>query len=83
MEAVPVYSRKRLLEDLIVEITTVWSCEAEGCKGWIRDNFAFEVVPTCPLCKAPMGRSMKELPLLVNTRTDQKFLKKGILIGAK
>ncbi|MDF2671632.1 MAG: hypothetical protein K0R67_3938 [Paenibacillus sp.] len=77
------YSRRKPLEDLVVEMTAIWSCETEGCKGWIRDNFAFEVVPTCHVCLAPMVRSMKVLPLLVNTRTDQKTLKKGIEIGVR
>ncbi|PYI51330.1 cold-shock protein [Paenibacillus flagellatus] len=73
------YSRKRL-EDIPQEVTAIWSCIREGCNGWIRDNFAFAEVPTCHLCQSPMKKSMSELPVLVNTREDQKFLKKGIPI---
>lgn len=73
------YSRKRL-EDIPQEMTEIWSCTHEGCKGWMRDNFAFAAVPTCPQCHSTMKNSMRELPVLVNTREDQKMLKKGIQI---
>lgn len=73
------YSRKRSLEDLPVENTPVWSCEKEGCIGWMRDNFTFESVPTCPLCHSVMVRTERLLPLLTNMNTSmyQKSLKKG------
>ncbi|PAK47428.1 cold-shock protein [Paenibacillus sp. 7541] len=73
------YSRKRL-EDIPQEATAIWSCIQEDCNGWIRDNFAFAEVPTCHQCQSPMKRSMSELPVLVNKREDQKFLKKGVQI---
>jgi hypothetical protein len=74
------YSRKRL-EDIPQEATAIWSCTKEGCNVWVRDNFAFALVPTCHRCHSPMKRSMRELPVLVNTAADQKFLKEGIKIG--
>lgn len=74
------YSRKRF-EDIPQEVTAIWSCVREGCNGWMRDDFAFAVVPTCYQCESPMERSMSKLPVLVNTRGDQKSLKKGIQIG--
>lgn len=74
------YSRKKSFEEMEKEETAVWSCSKEGCKGWMRDNFAFEVVPTCHLCQSPMIKGVKSLPILVNTNQDQKFLKKGIKI---
>ncbi len=73
------YSRKKP-EDIPHEVTAIWSCAQEGCNGWIRDNFAFEVVPTCHQCQSPMKKSMVELPVLINTREDQKVLKKGVQI---
>ncbi|WP_256758647.1 cold-shock protein [Cohnella sp. WQ 127256] len=75
------YSRKKVLEEIPEEMTAVWSCTSEGCNGWMRDNFAFETVPTCGLCHKPMESGMKMLPLLVNTNRDQKTLRKGVSIG--
>jgi hypothetical protein len=74
------YLRKRSLEDLPLENTVIWSCETEGCKGWMRDNFAFETVPTCSQCHATMVRSEKMLPALENSNVDMKLLKKGTSI---
>lgn len=74
------YSRKKI-EDIPQELTVIWSCTQEDCNGWIRDDFAFAKVPTCYQCGSPMKRSERELPVLVNTRDDQKFLKKGVPIG--
>lgn len=71
------YFRKKSLEDLPEEDTAIWSCSKEGCKGWTRDNFAFEFVPICGICQSPMESSMKMLPLVVNTNRDFKLLKKG------
>ncbi|MGG1596988.1 MULTISPECIES: cold-shock protein [unclassified Paenibacillus] len=73
--------RKKSLEEIPEEYTRIWSCETEGCNGWIRDNFAFEYVPTCWKCLSPMTSSMKMLPLLVNSNGDLKSLKKGIRIS--
>ncbi|MBP1154175.1 MULTISPECIES: cold-shock protein [unclassified Paenibacillus] len=73
--------RKKSLEDIPEENTRIWSCEKEDCKGWIRDNFAFEHAPTCWQCFSPMTSSMKMLPLLVNSNGDLKAIKKGIQIS--
>lgn len=74
------YSRKKSLEDIPEEITAIWSCTKEGCNGWMRDNFAFEVEPICRQCHSPMVSSMKKLPTLANTNLNQKLLKKGVQI---
>jgi hypothetical protein len=74
------YSRKKPFEELPEEMTAIWSCTAEGCNGWMRDNFSFDVQPTCPKCQSQMESGMRSLPLLVNTSRDQKNLKKGIPI---
>jgi hypothetical protein len=73
------YSRKKL-EDIPQEVTAIWFCTREGCNGWMRDNFAFATLPTCHQCHSPMKSSIRQLPVLVNTREDQKILKQGILI---
>jgi hypothetical protein len=73
--------RRKLLEDLPHENTTIWTCKTEGCKGWIRDNFAFEHAPTCHLCSSQMVSSIKMLPLLANTNKDVKSILKGIQIS--
>ncbi|MBW7476055.1 cold-shock protein [Paenibacillus oenotherae] len=74
------YSRKKSLEEIPEELTAIWSCSNEGCNSWMRDNFAFEAVPTCRQCSSPMVSSTKMLPLLVNTNSNQKALKKGVQI---
>ncbi|MCR8633753.1 MULTISPECIES: cold-shock protein [Paenibacillus] len=74
------YYRRKSLEDLPEENTAIWSCSKEGCNGWMRDNFAFEYVPTCHQCNSLMESSVKMLPLLVNTNRDLKSIKKGVQI---
>lgn len=44
--------------------TNVWSCTSESCQGWMRESFAFEKEPTCPLCKSAMSLEVKVLPEL-------------------
>ncbi|MCD9022065.1 cold-shock protein [Cohnella silvisoli] len=75
------YFRKKSTEDLPHEETAIWSCNTAGCKGWIRDNFAFENLPTCHLCLSPMVSGVRMLPLLANTNKDMKTLKQGTLIS--
>jgi hypothetical protein len=75
------YFRRKSLEELPQENTMIWSCQKEGCKGWIRDNFAFEYEPTCLQCLSPMISSEKMLPLLANSNKDMKDLHKGRLIS--
>lgn len=65
------YSRKRPLEELPEEITAIWTCPGENCKGWMRDNFTFSIVPICPQCKAEMVRSEKMLAMIENTSPNQ------------
>lgn len=73
--------RKKPLEEIPEEITAVWSCTNDDCNGWMRDNFAFDAAPTCPLCHAPMEQGTKMLPQLLNSNGDLKSLKKGISIS--
>ncbi|MCR8643367.1 cold-shock protein [Paenibacillus sp. N1-5-1-14] len=75
------YSRRKSLEDLVQEDTKVWTCNNEDCKGWIRDNFSFDHVPTCHQCHSPMISSLKMLPILSNSNKDMKSLHKGRLIS--
>lgn len=71
------YFRRKSLEDLPQENTKIWACGKEDCNGWIRDNFAFEYVPTCHQCHTPMISSVKMLPLLDNPNIDMKSLIRG------
>ena len=64
-------SRKRPLEDLPEEVTSIWSCTNEQCNGWMRDNFSFSNEPTCPQCQSAMVKSEKKLSILVNTSPNQ------------
>ncbi|WP_027086086.1 cold-shock protein [Cohnella panacarvi] len=61
------YSRKKTFEEIPEEMTAIWSCESEGCNGWMRDNFSLEAIPTCHVCQTPMVSGMRMLPQLVNT----------------
>jgi len=72
--------RNKHVEDLPNEDTPIWSCTKKGCKGWMRDNFAFGNIPICCLCLSPMVRDMKMLPLLVNSNDDLKAMNKGVEI---
>ncbi|MFC5700755.1 cold-shock protein [Cohnella faecalis] len=65
------YSRKRPLEDIPMELTSIWSCSNEACKGWMRDNFALAILPVCPQCQSVMVKSEKMLSVLVNTSPNQ------------
>jgi hypothetical protein len=75
------YFRKKSLEDIPEESTAIWSCENDNCNGWMRDNFAFASAPICSSCQAPMVSSMRMLPLLSNTNSNFKSLKKGVQIS--
>lgn len=43
----------------------IWRCKNKECKSWVRAELASSANPECPICKGPMGRSMKHLPKLV------------------
>ncbi|MFC5700789.1 cold-shock protein [Cohnella faecalis] len=74
------YNRKKISEELPQEETLIWSCVSESCKGWIRDNFAFDTVPTCPLCKSAMEKTTRMLPQLENHGHNQKSPTNGVKI---
>ncbi|RAV19332.1 cold-shock protein [Paenibacillus contaminans] len=74
------YYRKKSSEPVAEEVTAVWSCTKDGCKMWMRDNFSFKYIPSCPACNIPMVSSTKMLPLLVNSNNNLKTLKKGVQI---
>jgi hypothetical protein len=64
-------SRNKIVEDLPMENTRIWSCSKEGCKGWMRDNFSFETSPVCCLCESEMHSDMRMLPILVNSNHNK------------
>ncbi|MBB6673559.1 cold-shock protein [Cohnella nanjingensis] len=64
-------SRKKPLEEVQQELTTIWSCTNEHCNGWIRDNFSFSAQPQCPQCGHDMAKTEKMLPVVVNTSPTQ------------
>ncbi|UHA75111.1 cold-shock protein [Paenibacillus sp. 481] len=64
-------SRKKPQDEMVEEVTSIWSCTNDECKGWMRDNFSFASEPTCPQCKSPMVKSEKKLTVLVNTSPNQ------------
>ncbi|TVX88121.1 cold-shock protein [Paenibacillus agilis] len=64
-------SRKKPQDDIPEEITSIWACTSEDCKGWMRDNFVFSSEPTCVQCNSPMVKSERKLAVLVNTSPSQ------------
>jgi hypothetical protein len=58
--------RKKPVEEVVEENTSIWACTKDGCKGWMRDNFTFEEEPECRLCSSPMVQEMRMLPALNN-----------------
>ncbi|RUS42853.1 cold-shock protein [Cohnella sp. AR92] len=73
------YSRKKTFEELPQEETAIWQCTNGDCKGWMRDNFAFESEPLCVLCHSPMTSGTRMLPQLANVN-HSKSLKMGVRI---
>ena len=57
---------KRTVEPIQEQPTTIWTCSQADCTCWMRDNFAFEQQPVCPLCHAAMVPGTKILPIIVN-----------------
>jgi hypothetical protein len=79
-EGLSMYFRKRSMEEFPQEQTKIWSCSQEDCKGWMRDNFAFEYAPTCHICQSSMVSSLQMLPIVGNSNVGLKLLKKGVQI---
>ena len=75
------YFRKQSLEEPVEENTLIWFCTKEGCKGWMRDNFAFDESPACGLCQSPMVKDTKLLPQLQNLSMDMKVSRRGVKIN--
>lgn len=66
------FNGKKSIEEVPKENTPIWSCTKEGCNGWMRANFTFEHLPTCPLCTSPMASDSKMLAPLTNYNSIQK-----------
>jgi len=64
-------SRKRVMESVPEELTAIWSCSNESCKGWMRDNFVFSSQPTCVQCNSLMVKDEKMLSIVENTSPNQ------------
>ncbi|MFE5322732.1 cold-shock protein [Paenibacillus sp. NPDC056579] len=63
---VTLYFSKKTVEPVQEEQTAVWMCSKEGCSCWMRENFALEELPSCPLCQSEMVKNTKMLPTLFN-----------------
>lgn len=61
------HSRKKFFEELPEELTEVWSCSSETCKGWMRANFAFSAVPVCSQCQSEMVKETRMLAIIANS----------------
>ncbi|WP_211748768.1 cold-shock protein [Paenibacillus sp. Marseille-Q4541] len=64
-------SRRKPAEEVPMELTAIWSCSSDNCKGWMRDNFVFSVVPVCPQCKSDMVKDERMLAAVTNTSPNQ------------
>ncbi|MCR8634323.1 MULTISPECIES: cold-shock protein [Paenibacillus] len=56
-----------------LEQIEIWKCKQPECKAWTRKEFVKEDLPDCPLCKNPMVRSYKHVPV-VHKKGNKKFL---------
>lgn len=56
-----------------VEQIEIWKCKEGDCKAWVRKEFVTEALPACPLCKNPMIRSYKHVPVTAK-KGNKKFL---------
>ncbi|BFT70364.1 MULTISPECIES: cold-inducible protein YdjO-related protein [Paenibacillus] len=56
-----------------VEQIEIWKCKEADCKAWVRKEFVTEALPSCPLCKNPMIRSYKHVPVTAK-KGNKKFL---------
>ncbi|MCR8643524.1 cold-shock protein [Paenibacillus sp. N1-5-1-14] len=65
------YSKKTV--EPVVEETVIWKCSNESCVCWMRENFAFEQTPVCPICQSVMEKNNKMLPTIYNN--NQKDVK--------
>lgn len=52
-----------------VEQIEIWKCKEAECKAWVRKEFVTEALPSCPLCKNPMVRSYKHVPVAAKKET--------------
>jgi len=65
-------SRKKPPEEILEEMTAIWSCSNEDCNGWMRDNFTLSIAPTCPRCQSEMVKGERMLETIVNTSSNQQ-----------
>ncbi|TXK84144.1 cold-inducible protein YdjO-related protein [Paenibacillus sp. N3.4] len=56
-----------------LEQIEIWKCKETDCKAWVRKEFVTEALPPCPLCKNPMVRSYKHVPVAAK-KGNKKFL---------
>ncbi|MBD0381394.1 cold-inducible protein YdjO-related protein [Paenibacillus sedimenti] len=56
-----------------VEQVEIWKCKEAECKAWVRKEFVTEALPNCPLCKNPMIRSYRHVPITAK-KGNKKFL---------
>jgi len=64
LEVFDLYHSKRNQEPVQQEQTSVWTCSKESCSCWMRESFAFDENPICPLCSSSMVKDTKMLPIL-------------------
>ncbi|KZZ84202.1 MULTISPECIES: cold-shock protein [Bacillaceae] len=57
---------KKPVEEIITKDTKIWTCTADNCNCWVRDNFKSSDEPLCPICKSPMATQTKELQVVDN-----------------
>ncbi|HEX7057432.1 MAG TPA: cold-shock protein [Bacilli bacterium] len=57
---------KKQVEAVPEADTAIWTCTTEGCNGWMRADYTFDNVPTCPLCHGAMANEIRRLPVLQN-----------------
>ncbi|HZG14540.1 MAG TPA: cold-shock protein [Candidatus Bathyarchaeia archaeon] len=58
------YHSKKNIEPIPEQQTSVWMCTGDDCSCWMRENYSFEKLPTCPICHSKMVKETKMLPPL-------------------
>ncbi|TVY10873.1 cold-inducible protein YdjO-related protein [Paenibacillus cremeus] len=59
-----------------VKPTVIWKCKDAECKAWVREEYATNEYPECPLCKGPTIRSFKHLPAVPKAKKPPRTKKK-------
>ena len=66
---------RKVIEEVVPEETVIWSCTADDCIAWVRDNFKEKEadIPNCPMCNHEMEQATKMLPAIENPLLNEEI----------